>query len=174
MKPRPLEPRQLRFVAEYLVDLNACQAAIRAGYSPRTANVQGPRLLSNARIFAAVVAGKERQLAHADLSAVRVLEELRRLAFLDVADLFDGRGNVLPIRQMPVEARAAIAGVEVILKNAKAGDGIVDEVLKLKLTSKVQALEMLAKHFKLLTEVIEVQDADKLVARLAAARRRTS
>ena len=45
---RPMTPRQLRFVDEYLVDLNATQAAMRAGYSGRTANEQGARLLANA------------------------------------------------------------------------------------------------------------------------------
>ena len=49
-----LKPKQHRFVAEYLVDLNASQAAIRAGYSRKNANVNGPRLLANAGVAAAV------------------------------------------------------------------------------------------------------------------------
>ena len=51
-------PKHQRFVAEYLKDLNATQAAIRAGYSPKTANRQGSRLLSNADIQAAIAKGQ--------------------------------------------------------------------------------------------------------------------
>jgi hypothetical protein len=59
-EPAPTEhamtPRQTRFVAEYLIDLNASQAAIRAGYSAHTAEQQGPRLLGNVEVAAVVLA----------------------------------------------------------------------------------------------------------------------
>jgi phage terminase small subunit len=54
-----MTPRQQRFVEEYLVDLNATQAAIRAGYSARTANEQGARLLANASVAAAIQAAQQ-------------------------------------------------------------------------------------------------------------------
>jgi phage terminase small subunit len=57
-----LTPRQTKFIAEYLKDLSATQAAIRAGYSAKNANVDGSRLLANAGIAAAIAAGKARQL----------------------------------------------------------------------------------------------------------------
>lgn len=53
-----LTPKQERFVAEYLIDLNATQAAIRAGYSEKTAEVQGPRLLGNVRVAEAIKAAQ--------------------------------------------------------------------------------------------------------------------
>jgi len=53
-----LSPKQQRFVAEYLVDLNATQAAIRAGYSARTAEQQGPRLLGNVEVGEAIRAAQ--------------------------------------------------------------------------------------------------------------------
>lgn len=53
-----LTPRQQAFVDEYLVDLNATQAAIRSGYSPKTANEQGARLLANASVRAAILDGQ--------------------------------------------------------------------------------------------------------------------
>ena len=56
-----LTPRQERFVAEYLIDLNATQAAIRAGYSAKTAEVQGPRLLGNVRVAAAIADGQAKR-----------------------------------------------------------------------------------------------------------------
>ena len=55
---RPLTPKQARFIEEYLVDLNAKQAAIRAGYSVKSAHVEGSRLLINAKVAAAITAAK--------------------------------------------------------------------------------------------------------------------
>lgn len=149
-----LTPKQARFVAEYLIDLNASQAAERAGYSKKTAYSQGERLLKNAEITKAVSDGKAKQLEAADLSAVRVLEELRRLAFSDVRRLFDERGNLKPLHQLTAEDSACISSLEVIIKNAQAGDGHTDTVHKLKVWDKTRSLEMLAKHFGLLIEQV--------------------
>lgn len=167
-----LTPKQARFVAEYLVDLNGTQAAIRAGYSKRTAQEQSSDLLSKPIIAQAVARGKARQLEAAELSATRVLEEYRRLAFVDVRSFFDERGNLKPIGQLTEEQGSALASLEVIIKNAKAGDGIVDEVHKIKLWDKTRALESLAKHFGLLIERLEVSASAELVERLAKARAR--
>lgn len=150
-----LTPKQQRFVAEYLVDLNATEAAKRCGYSAKTAMQQGSRLLTNVEIANAVADGKDRQLAKADLSATRVLEELRRLAFADVRTLFDEAGNLRPLHTLTADQAACIAGLEVIIKNAEAGDGKTDKVHKIKLLDKTKSLEMLAKHFALLTDKIE-------------------
>lgn len=152
-----MTPKQTRFVAEYLVDLNGKQAAIRCGYSVKTAESQASRLLRNAQVAAAVADGQAKRLQTAELSAVRVLEEMRRLAFFDVADIFDAEGNLRPIHDIPAEARAAIAGIEVARANFDKTDGKKsDEWLhKVKLASKDRTLEMLAKHFGLLIERVE-------------------
>lgn len=147
-----LTPKQQRFVAEYLIDLNATQAAIRAGYSPKTAKVQGSRLLTNVAIASAVGAGKARQLQTAELSAARVLEEYRRLAFIDLRSFFDDDGNLKAMKDLSAEQGAALASLEVVIKNAKAGDGVTDEVHKFKVWDKTRTLESLAKHFGLLKE----------------------
>lgn len=162
-----MNPKQARFVAEYLVDLNATQAAIRAGYSRKTAEQQGPRLLGNAEIAAAVSAGKAKQLEKADISATRVLEELRRLSFADLRQLFDEHGNLRPIHTLTAEQAAAIASVEVVKKNLTAGDGQMDTVIKLKVWDKPRSLEMLAKHFGLLTERLEHSGQLKIIHELA-------
>lgn len=150
-----LTPKQERFVAEYLVDLNGAQAAIRCGYSPKTARVQGAKLLTLPNIAAAVAEGKARQLDKADLTASRVLEELRRLAFADPRALFDADGNLKPIQQLDAETASTIASFEVIKKNAAAGDGVIDTVHKIRTVDKTKALDSLAKHFGLLKEQIE-------------------
>jgi len=167
-----LNDKQRRFVAEYLVDLNATEAAKRCGYSPKTAQEQGSRLLSNAIILAEVSRRKAQQLDRVDLTATRVLEELRRLSFSNVQDLFDEDGNLRPIQTLTREQAACIASLEVIKKNAEAGDGIIDVIHKVKCWDKTRSLEMVAKHFKLLTDVVRVEDANTLMGRLTGARDR--
>lgn len=100
--------------------------------------------------------GKAKQLQSADLSAQRVLEELGRLALVDARDFYDERGNVKPLSELTASQGAALQSIEVIVKNAKAGDGVTDEIHKIKLWDKPKALDILAKHFGLLKETIDV------------------
>lgn len=100
-------------------------------------------------------AARRKYLESEALTAERVLEELRRLAFSDVGSLFDEKGKLRPLHEMTREERSAIAGLEVIVKNAEAGDGHTDTVHKVKVWDKTRALEQLAKHFGLLTEKVE-------------------
>lgn len=154
-----LTAKQRRFVAEYLIDLNATEAAKRCGYSPRTAMQQGSRLLCSAEISRAVAAAQEKQLHRADLTAARVLEELRRLAFADTRAFFDATGNLRPIHELSAEQGSQLAGIEVIKKNAEAGDGHIDTIHKIKLWDKTRSLEMLCKRFGLLVERIDMNGA---------------
>jgi phage terminase small subunit len=85
-----------------------------------------------------------------------LLRELMRISMSDVADAFDANGNLLPIREMPLELRRAVSGMEVIIKNAAAGDGHTDRIHKIRFWDKVRALETLAKHLGLLSEHIKV------------------
>lgn len=71
-----LTEKQKRFVAEYLIDLNATQAAIRAGYSPKTANEQGARLLANASVRQLVADGAQKRIRKAEVTAQDVIEGL--------------------------------------------------------------------------------------------------
>jgi phage terminase small subunit len=175
--PGALSAKHQRFVAEYLIDLNATAAYRRAGFAAKDADVAGPRLLGSVGIAAAIAAGKARQLDTADLSAARVLEELRRLAFVNVRDYFDPvTGDAKHPSALTAEQGACLAGFEVLIKNAKAGDGVTDTIHKFKLWDKVHSLELLAKHFALLVEKVEIKDvtADARVARLVAARKRVA
>lgn len=150
-----LTPKQERFVAEYLVDLNATQAAIRAGYSKRTAEQQGPRLLGKVEVREAIQAAQRPQLEKVGLSAERTKEVIRRVIDADVRQLFDAQGNIVPIHQLGDEAAALIAGFEVVKRNLTAGDGATDTILKVKLKDQSRYVEMAAKHFGLLTEKLE-------------------
>lgn len=150
-----LNPKQQRFVAEYLIDLNATQAAIRAGYSAKTAESQASSLLRNPKVAEVVKARTSQQLAKVGVTAEAVKERLRLIGFQDVRKLFDEQGNLKPIHSLDDDAAVMVAGIEVIKKNAAAGDGVIDTVHKVKIVDPVKSLEMLAKHFGLLVERVE-------------------
>jgi phage terminase small subunit len=152
---KPLTPRQQRFVREYRIDLNATQAAIRAGYSKNGADVQGVRLLGNARIKAEILQHTSKALEKKELTAERILNELSKIAFCNVLNYYDDNGELRPIAELREECGPEIAGLETIIKNAAAGDGKTDRVLKVKTWDKPKALEVLAKHFGLLQEKVE-------------------
>ncbi len=78
-----MTPKQRRFVAEYLVDLNATQAALRAGYSARTAPQQGSRLLKNAQVQAAIAGQQAQQLEAVEVRIEDVLRDLKAIAHTD-------------------------------------------------------------------------------------------
>lgn len=150
-----LNPKQRRFAAEYLKDQNATQAAIRSGYSKKTAKQIGSRLLTNVDIKAEI----ERKLNKYEVTAERVIAELGRIAFSDLGALYNQDGSLKPVHEWPEDARRAVAGVEAeeifewdddAKKRVNVGD-----LRKVKLWAKPQALEILARHFKLLTDKVE-------------------
>lgn len=172
---RKLKPRQERFVAEYLIDLNAGAAAVRAGYKPDNARQVGYAMLQQPHIAEAIAQAQAEQLKSVEISAARVLEGLGRVAFSDLAEMVDPATNsLLPLHQMPARVRAAIASVKLTKKNLTTGDGVVDDIVEIKLWPKVQALELLAKHYKLLTEVVQIEDADAAIAMLKRGRERVA
>lgn len=141
-----MTPKHRRFIAEYLTDLNATQAAIRSGYSRKTAGSQAFDLLKKPEIAAEVARLQAQHLDDAGLTATRVREEIARLAFSDIRRLFDARGNLRPIHELTEAEAAVLAGVEVLKKNVTSGDGLVDTLYKVKIWDKPKALEMAAKH----------------------------
>ena len=81
-----LTPKQERFAAEYLKDLNATQAAIRAGYAKANADVTGPRLLGNVGVAAAIAAGQTRIAGKLEITAEKVLRDLEEVRVLAIKD----------------------------------------------------------------------------------------
>jgi phage terminase small subunit len=79
-----LTPKQQRFADEYLIDLNATQAAIRAGYSGKTAEQQGYQLLQNTSVAAAIAEAQAKRAARTEITADRVLNELAKIGFSDI------------------------------------------------------------------------------------------
>ena len=163
--------KQQRFVAAYLLSLNAAEAARQAGYSKRRANQAGHQLLTNSDVSAAIKTATAAQLASAGLSAARVLEELRRIALLDPRGFFTRRGRLKPVDALTAEQASALASSEIVRRNLVGGDGHTDMVHKIRFWDKVEALKTLAKYFGLIKEAdvnVTVQLAARK-ARLAAA-----
>ena len=157
MKPT-LTPRQERFAAEYSKDLNATQAAIRAGYSARTAQQAGSRLLLNVVVSGEIARFKGEQLDASGWKASEVLEELRIQAHSRIGDFFEG-GELKPLHTLTPAQQACISGYEMVMKNATAGDGQTDRVLKIKLWDKMKALDLAMQHFALLSAKPETPKA---------------
>lgn len=157
-KPAPLNPRQLRFIDEYLVDLNGTHAAIRAGYSRNGADVQAVRLLGDARIAAAIEEGRRRLAERTQISAERVLQEVSRLAFLDIRRAFDEDGNLKPMAELDDDTAAAIAGLEVLEEYQGRGQDreYLGRTKKIKLSDKKGALELLMRHLGLLNDKLKL------------------
>lgn len=160
-----LNPKQQRFVEEYLKDLNATQAAIRAGYSPKTAEVQGCRLLRNAQIRDRVTKRQAARAERTEITQDRVLRELAALGFIEVGSLMDG-GNLLALEDLPEEVRRGIAGMEIVTK--QLGKGEVEHIAKVKL-EKVASLTLLARHLGMLNDKLNLKDETIDVTQLSDA-----
>lgn len=146
-----LSPRQQRFVEEYLKDLNATQAAIRAGYAPKTADVQGPRLLGNVGVAAAIAEGKRARSERTQISADRVLEEIAAIAFAHMgqyATWHDDRVSLTDSSE--VDPRAVS---EVSQRMTRYGNNV-----GIKLHDKLGALEKLGRHLGMWGDKGETDD----------------
>ena len=165
--PLMLTPKQRLFVAEYLVDLNATQAAIRAGYSAKTAKVIGAENLTKPAIAEAIQAAQQERLKATGITADRVLSEIARLAFGDVRKIFDESGRLLPVPSLPDEVAASVSSVKVTSKQSPGSDPVdVEYVTEIKFWDKKGSLELLGRHLKLFTDKSEVTllNLEQLVA----------
>lgn len=151
-----LEPRQERFCQEYVKDLNGTQAAIRAGYSAKTANEQASRMLANVNVAARVAELQQTVAEKAGVTALGLLTELRRVAYGDMRNFFNDKGQLLPIPELSDDAAAMLASIEVERRTEGHGDDAeVYHVHKVKRWDKLKAVEMLMKHMNLLNDRTE-------------------
>jgi phage terminase small subunit len=156
-----LNPRQRRFVSEYLIDLNATRAAIAAGYSAVGATVQGSRLLSNVNVREEIERAKQQLATRLGVSAERIVEELSRIAFSDLRKAVTWRSNVV---QVDVDAETGeqvrrLVNEVVLADSAQLDDATAAAIhsisqgpkgeLKIRLHDKQAALVNLGKHLGL-------------------------
>lgn len=141
-----MTPKQQRFVEEYLIDLNATQAAIRAGYSAATAMEQGYQLLQNSSVAEAITALKAKRSEKTGIDAAWLLTRLAKEADADLNDIYDEEGGLKPIADWPVIWRQGlVGGIKTIEERDDDGKvtGIIREV---KLSDRVKRLELIGKH----------------------------
>lgn len=145
-----MTPKQQRFVAEYLVDLNATQAAIRAGYSAKTAGAIGHENLTKPEIQKALGAQRSKLEAQTGITKERVLRELGAVGLSDIRRLYNEDGSFKPIHTLTEEEAAQLAGVEVDeVVNAEGEKVERIRTTKVKRWDKTKALELLGRHLGL-------------------------
>lgn len=145
--------KQKRFCEEYMIDLNATQAAIRAGYSPKTANEQAGRLLVNVSIQNYIAQLQARQSRRTGVSADRVVRELAKIAFVNAGDLIDPETASVKLDA----SRDDLAAVQSVKVKTFGEDGLEHEV---KLADKLKALDLLGRHLGLFSGTAEVPLAE--------------
>lgn len=152
-----LTSKQLRFIDEYLIDSNGTQAAIRAGYSKKGADVQAIRLLGNARVQEAIRTRQKELGHHLRISQERIRQELARVAFGTMADVaswghgHEDRSNfqLKGSDELDADALALISEIKIKRRFAPGADpeGPPDEIEEtgVKLHDKLKAIEMICK-----------------------------
>jgi phage terminase small subunit len=158
----PLTGKQQLFVEEYLVDLNATQAAVRAGYSVRTARQVGCRLLTYVDIKAAIEAAIEERKKRITVTGDMVIAELALIAFAGMKDFVEiDEGGA--IRAFPLDTLAE--GKDRIIRKVREkrtikstadGDQVLDSIYEFELVDKIKSLELLARHMGLLHDKTEI------------------
>ncbi len=163
---RYLLPRQAAFVQEYLVDRNATQAAIRAGYSAKSAGQMGSSLLKNPKV-AEEIARRGREIAsNLEVTAGRIIQELAAIGFSNIGDyLTPGEGgrqfdwSHLSRQQLSAIAEVTVfdyaQGADVRDRRAQAAGTRPIRRIRFRLHDKLAALSQLAKYVGLFDETVE-------------------
>jgi len=143
-----LTPKQQRFVEEYLIDLNATQAAIRAGYSEKTAKSIGQENLTKPDIQKAIEEAQNKRTEQTQIDAAYVLRRLVEIDQMDVLDIMDDKYCLKPIGEWPKIWRQYISNIE----NMEEFEGFGEDrtqiswLKKIKWPDKTKNLELLGKH----------------------------
>ena len=150
-----LTEKQKRFCDEYLIDLNATQAAIRAGYSVKNADKIGSELLGKTRVSETISRKIAERSKRTGINQDRVIQELARIAFVNPQNVIDSEDA--SVREDATEDDlACIQSVKVNTMDGAKGKSVEREV---RLNDKMKALELLGKHLGMFKDKLEV-DAD--------------
>lgn len=151
MAKRQLSEQRQRFVEEYLIDLNGTQAAIRAGYSVKTAQEQSSRLLSNVMVQEAISKAMAARSKRTGVNQDRVVLELAKIAFVKMTDVVDSNGRIR--EDATDDDLACIESIKYKESGNEFGGNVEREV---KIGSKLKALELLGKHLGMWNERMNV------------------
>ena len=151
MAARKLTPKQAEFVRQYLVDLNATQAAIRAGYSEKTAYSTGQRMLKNVEVQNAIAQAQVQRTKRTEITADRVVAELAKIAFADPRELMEWGPEGVKLKDSADLTEGQAASVAEVSETTTKDGGS----LRLKKHDKVKALELLGRHLGMFTDKVK-------------------
>ena len=151
MPKRRLSEKRQRFVNENLIDLNGTQAAIRAGYSTKTANEQAARLLANVSIQQEIAEKMAQRSRRTGVNQDRVILELAKIAFIKMTDLVDREGRIR--ENATDDDLSCIESIKFKESESEFGGSVEREV---KISSKLKALELLGKHLGMWNDKLDV------------------
>lgn len=151
MAKRQLSEQRQRFVDEYLIDLNGTQAAIRAGYSVKTAQEQASRLLSNVMVQEAISKKMAERSKRTGVNQDRVVLELAKIAFVRMTDVVDSNGRIRG--DASDDDLSCIESIKYKESDNEFGGSVEREV---KIASKMKALELLGKHLGMWNDKLDV------------------
>ncbi|MEJ7737433.1 MAG: terminase small subunit [Chitinophagaceae bacterium] len=159
-----LTSRQLRFCQEYIIDPNATKSAIKAGYSPKTARQIGDQNLSKVYILKEIKRHQEELRKKLELTAEKVIEELRALGFWNIQDYLLEGNEIIDITQLSREKTIPVIGVKVKVSSYINDEGLVVKEIttELKFNDKRAALVDLGKHLGIF-EVDNRQKGRKII-----------
>lgn len=155
---RKLTDKQQRFVDEYLIDLNATQAAIRAGYSVKTANEQGSQNLAKLSIQQAIAERMAERSRRTGVNQDRVVLELAKIAFVKMTDLIDSNGKIR--EDATDDDLSCIESIKYKHSDTDTGYSVEREV---KVSSKLKALELLGKHLGMWNDKVDLNITSPIV-----------
>ena len=157
--------QQQQFCDEYLIDFNATQAAIRAGYKENTAYSQGQRLLKNVEVREYMQKRMKKREKRTEITQDMVVNELAKIAFLDISKLYDENGMLKKIQDIDKDSVKAISSLETLEEYSGYGEDRekIGDTRKVRLLDKTKALELLGKHLGLFTDIkLNITNSDKL------------
>lgn len=173
--PAALTPKQSAFVREYLIDLNATQAAVRAGYSKKSANEFAGQLMAKPHIKAAIDAAIAKRSQKTEIDSEWVLRRLALEADADLKDIYTDNGSLKPVKDWPKIWRLGlVAGVEHIEVKDREGNATGDVIVKVRLSERLRRIELIGKHIRVnaFQETVNVKGLDTLADRLERAAKR--
>ena len=173
----PLTRKQARFVQEYLIDLNATKAAVRSGYSKRTAQQTCSQIMSKIVVKNAIDAAMRDRADETKIDAALVLKRLAAEAEADIADLYDDDGSLKPVKEWPkIWRQGLVQGIEIDALFEGAGQDRVQVGVtkKIRLDNRIRRIELIGKHIGVnaFQEQVSVSGLDALADRLARAAQR--
>lgn len=137
-----LSPKERRFVAEFLKDQNGTKAAIRAGYSKKTANEQAAQLRARPQIQQAIDEKLKKVEDLSELTAAKIHKAILSILEFDPREAFNTDGTLKDISKLPDNLAMSLAGIDV--------DDSIGEIKKLRFSDRTRAAELAARLLGLL------------------------